>query len=162
MGSRQMTRNIFTLLIKLINLCLHQAPFIICSFYTLYIYIPALVADVLLDVSRRRGRSCNACLSLFVLILDIGGLQNENCKSGFWFLSPDVQLIVGLPSRKRRTTSYSPPSDVPGAGCQRDEKEERTAYPSLCHILKANIQQDRLHEFASHFSHPTLPPAAVQ
>ena len=55
-----------------------------------------------------------------------------------------------------------PPSDVPGAGCQRDEKEDRTVYPPLCHILKANIQQDRLHEFASLFSHSTLPPAAVQ
>lgn len=38
MGSRQATRNMFQSLIKPFTLCVHQTPFIICSFYTLYIY----------------------------------------------------------------------------------------------------------------------------
>ncbi len=38
MGSRQATGNIFQSLIKPLTPCVHQAPFIICSFYTLYIY----------------------------------------------------------------------------------------------------------------------------
>ena len=38
MGSRQATGNMFQPLIKPPTPCIHQAPFIICSFYTLYIY----------------------------------------------------------------------------------------------------------------------------
>ena len=38
MGSRQATGNMFQSLIKPLTPCVHQAPFIICSFYTLYIY----------------------------------------------------------------------------------------------------------------------------
>lgn len=38
MGSRQATGNMFRSLIKPLTPCVHQAPFIICSFYTLYIY----------------------------------------------------------------------------------------------------------------------------
>ena len=38
MGSRQATGNMFRSLIKPLTPCIHQAPFIICSFYTLYIY----------------------------------------------------------------------------------------------------------------------------
>lgn len=38
MGSRQATENMFRSLIKPPTPCVHQAPFIICSFYTLYIY----------------------------------------------------------------------------------------------------------------------------
>lgn len=38
MGSRHATGNMFRLLIKPLTPCVHQAPFIICSFYTLYIY----------------------------------------------------------------------------------------------------------------------------
>lgn len=38
MGSRQATGNTFQSLIKPLTPCVHQAPFIICSFYTLYIY----------------------------------------------------------------------------------------------------------------------------
>ena len=37
-GSRQETENMFQSLIKPLTTCVHQAPFIICSFYTLYIY----------------------------------------------------------------------------------------------------------------------------
>lgn len=40
MGSRQATGNMFQSLIKPLTPCVHQAPFIICSFYTLYIHIP--------------------------------------------------------------------------------------------------------------------------
>lgn len=38
MGSRQATGNMFQSLIKPLTPCVHQAPFIICSFYTLYIF----------------------------------------------------------------------------------------------------------------------------
>ena len=38
MGSRQATGNMFRSLNKPLTPCVHQAPFIICSFYTLYIY----------------------------------------------------------------------------------------------------------------------------
>lgn len=38
MGNRQATGNMFRSLIKPFTLCFHQTPFIICSFYTLYIY----------------------------------------------------------------------------------------------------------------------------
>ena len=38
MGSRQATGNMFRSLIKPLTPCVHQAPFFICSFYTLYIY----------------------------------------------------------------------------------------------------------------------------
>ena len=38
MGSQQATGNMFQSLIKPLIPCVHQAPFIICSFYTLYIY----------------------------------------------------------------------------------------------------------------------------
>ena len=38
MGSRQATGNMFQSLIKPLTPCVHQAPFIICSLYTLYIY----------------------------------------------------------------------------------------------------------------------------
>lgn len=38
MGSKQATGNMFRSLIKPLTPCVHQTPFIICSFYTLYIY----------------------------------------------------------------------------------------------------------------------------
>lgn len=38
MGSRQATGNMFQSLIKPLTPCVHQVSFIICSFYTLYIY----------------------------------------------------------------------------------------------------------------------------
>lgn len=75
---------------------------------------------------------------------------------------PDCHpLIVGLPSKMRRTTSHLLPSGVPAAGYQRNGKEEKAACYPLCHAPKVNVQQDRAHGFASLFSHPTLHPAAV-
>ena len=60
MGSRQATGNMFQSLIKPLTPCVHQAPFIICSFYTLYIHIPTPAADAVLDDGMQRGRDCDA------------------------------------------------------------------------------------------------------
>lgn len=79
----------------------------------------------------------------------------------FRSLSDCHPLIVGLPSKMRRITSHLLPSGVPAAGYQREEKEEKAACSPLCHVPKVNVPQDRAHEFASLFSHPTLHPAAV-
>lgn len=79
----------------------------------------------------------------------------------FRSLSDCHPLIVGLPSEMRRITSHLLPSGVPAAGYQRDGKEEKAACSPLFHVPKVNVPQDRAHEFASLFSHPTLHPAAV-
>ena len=80
----------------------------------------------------------------------------------FCSLSDCHPLIVGLPSKMRRTTSHLQPSGVPAAGYQRDGKEEKAACSPLCHVPKVNIRQDRTHGFASLFFPLTLHPAAVQ
>lgn len=80
----------------------------------------------------------------------------------FRSLSDCHPLIVGLPSKMRRTTSHLLPSGVPVAGYQRGGKEEKAARYPLCHVPKVNIQQDRTHGFASLFFPLTLHPAAVQ
>lgn len=85
-----------------------------------------------------------------------------SCHLTFRTLSDCHPLIVGLPSEMRRTTSHLLPSGVPAAGYQRDGNERKAACYPLCHVMKVNVRQDRAHEFASLFSHPTLHPAAVQ
>lgn len=162
MGSRQATGNMFRSLIKPLTPVPSSGSFhYLFVLYLIYIHIPTPAADAVLDDGQRRGRASDACHSSLVLILDIGGRRNGNCKSSSWLLPPHVPLIVGLPSEMRRTTSHLLPSGVTAAGYQRDGKEEKAACSPLCYVPKVNVPQDRAHEFASLFSHPTLHPAAV-
>lgn len=169
MGSRQATGNMFRLLIKPSTPCVHQAPFIICSFYTLYIYtfrrpLPTLCW---MTVCKEEGTVMLAVRLLFsswTLADGEMGIASQVLGSShliFRSLSDCHPLFVGLPSEMRWTTSHLLPSGVPAAGYQRDGKEEKAACYPLCHVPKVNVRQDRAHEFASLFSHPTLHPAAV-
>lgn len=170
MGSRQATGNLSRSLIKPLTPCIHQAPFIICSFYTLYIYtfrrplpmpcwmtackeeVPVMLAGRLL-------------FSSWTLVDGEMGFASQALGSShltFRSLSDCHPLIAGLPSEMRWTTSHLHPSGVPAAGYQREEKEEKAACSPLCHVPKVKVLQDRALGFTSLFSHPTLHPAAVQ
>lgn len=169
MGSRQATGNMFQSLIKPLTPCVHQAPFIICSFYTLYIYtfrrpLPTLCW---MTVSEEEGTVMldgRLLFSSWTLVDSEMGIASQTLGSFHLIFRslPDChQLIVGLPSEMRRTTSHLLPSSVPAAGYQRDGKKGKAACYPLCHVPKVNVLQDRAHGFASLFSHPTLHPAAV-
>lgn len=169
MGSRQATGNMFRSFIKPLTPCIHQAPFIICSFYTLYIYtfrrpLPTLCWMM---VSEEEEPVMLAGRILFSSWTQVGGEMGFASQVlGFSHLIfrslPDGHpLIVGLPSEMRRTTSHLHPSGVPAAGYQRDGNERKVACYPLCHVPKVYVPQDRAHEFASLFSHPTPHPAAV-
>lgn len=169
MGSRQATGNMFRSLIKPLTPCVHQAPFIICSFYTLYIYTfrRPLPMPCWMMVSEEEVPVMLAIRLLFsswTLVDSEMGIASQvlgSCHLTFRSLSDCHPLIVGLPSEMRRTTSHFLPSGVPAAGYQRDGKEEKAACYPLCHVPKVNIRQDRTHGVAPLFSHPTLHPAAV-
>ena len=169
MGSRQTTGNMFQSLIKPLTPCVHQAPFIICSFYTLYIYTfrRPLPMPCWMTVSEEKGTvMLDGRLSFSSWTLADGemGIASQVLGSShltFRSLSYCHPLIVGLPNDMRWTTSHLLPSGVPAAGSQRDGKEEKAACYPLCHVPKVNVLQDRALGFTSLFSHPTLHPAAV-
>lgn len=169
MGSRQATGNMFQSLIKPLTPCVHQAPFIICSIYTLYIYTfrRPLPTPCWMTVSEEEGTVMLDGRLLFSSWTQVGGKMGiasqvlGSCHLMFRSLSDCHPLIVGLPSEMCRITSHLLPSSVPAAGYQREEKEEKAACYPLCHVPKVNIRQDRAHGFTSLFSHPTLHPAAV-
>ena len=169
MGSRQATGNMFQSLIKPLTPCVHQAPFIICSFYTLYIYtfrrplpMPCWMTGckeegiVMLD-SRLSFSSWTQMGGKMGIASQVLGSSHLTFRS----LSYCHPLIVGLPNDMRWTTSHLLPSGIPAAGSQRDGKEEKAACYPLCHVPKVNVLQDRALGFTSLFSHPTLHPAAV-
>lgn len=170
MGSRQATGNMFRSLIKPFTPCVHQAPFIICSFYTLYIYtfrrpLPTLCWMMVSEEEEPVMLAIRLLFSSWTLVDGEMGIASQALGSfhlTFRSLSDCHPLIVGLPSEMRRTTSHLHPSGVPAAGYQREEKEEKAACHLLCHVPKVNIQQDRTHGFASLFFPLTLHPAAVQ
>lgn len=170
MGSRQATGNMFRSLIKPLTPCVHQTPFIICSFYTLYIYTfrRPLPMPCWMTVSEEEGTVMldgRLLFSFWTLVDSKMGIASQALGSShliFRTLSDCHPLIVGLPSKMRRTTSHLLPSGVPAAGYQRDGKEGKAACYPLCHVPKVNIQQDRTHGFASLFFPLTLHPAAVQ
>ena len=149
----------FQSLIKPLTPCVHQAPFIICSFYTLYIYtfrrpLPTLCW---MTVSEEEGTVMLAIRLLFsswTLVDGEMGFASQALGSShltFRSLSDCHPLIVGLPSKMRWTTSHLRPSDIPAAGYQRDGKGEKAACSPLCHVPKVNIQQDRTHGFCLTF-----------
>lgn len=169
MGSRQATGNMFRSPIKPLTPCIHQAPFIICSFYTLYIYtfrrpLPTLCWMMVCKEEEPVMLAGRLSFSSWTLVGSKMGIASQALGSfhlTFRSLSDCHPLIVGLPSEMRRTTSHLHPSGVPAAGYQRGGKEEKAACYPLCHVLKVNVLQDRALGFTSLFSHPTLHPAAV-
>lgn len=169
MGSRQATGNMFRSLIKPPTPCIHQAPFIICSFYTLYIYTfrRPLPMPCWMTVSEEKGTVMldgRLSFSSWTLVGGKMGIASQVLDSShlmFRSLSDCHPLIVGLPSEMRRITSHFLPSGVPAAGYQRDGKEEKAACSPLCHVPEVNVLQDRALGFTSLFSHPALHPAAV-
>ena len=170
MGSRQATGNMFRSLIKPLTPCIHQAPFIICSFYTLYIYtfrrpLPTLCWMMVSEEEEPVMLAGRLLFSSWTLVGSEMGFASQALGSFhliFRSLSDCHLLIVGLPNDMRWTTSHLLPSGVPAAGYQREEKEGKAACSPLCHVPKVNIRQDRTHGFASLFFPLTLHPAAVQ
>lgn len=170
MGSRQATGNMFRSLIKPLTPCIHQAPFIICSFYTLYIYtfrrpLPTLCWMMVSEEEEPVMLAGRLLFSSWTLVDGKMGIASQVLGAfHLMFRSlPDCHpLIVRLPNDMRWTTSHLLPSGVPAAGYQRGGKEEKAACYPLCHVPKVNVLQDRAHGFTSLFSHPTLHPAAVQ
>lgn len=169
MGSRQATGNMFRSLIKPLTPCVHQAPFIICSFYTLYIYtfrrpLPTLCWMMVSEEEEPVMLAGRLLFSSWTLVDSEMGIASQVLGSFHLIFRslPDCHpLIVGLPSEMRRITSHLLPSGVPAAGYQRNGKEEKAACYPLCHVPKVNVLQDRALGFTSLFSHPTLHPAAV-
>lgn len=169
MGSRQATGNMFRSLIKPLTPCVHQAPFIICSFYTLYIYtfrrpLPMPCWMMVSEEEEPVMLDGRLLVSSWTQVGGKMGIATQVLGSShltFRSLSDCHPLIVRLPSEMRWTTSHLHPSGVPAAGYQREEKEEKAACSPLCHVPKVNVLQDRALRFASLFSHLTLHPAAV-
>lgn len=140
MGSRQATGNMFQSLIKPFTPCVHQAPFFICSFYTLYIYTfrRPLPMPCWMTVSKEEEPVMLAIRLLFsswTLVDGEMGIASQVLGSShltFRSLSDCHPLIVGLPSKMRRTTSHLLPSGVPAAGYQREgERRKSCMLPSL-------------------------------
>lgn len=150
MGSRQATGNMFRSLIKPLTPCIHQAPFIICSFYTLYIYtfrrsLPTLCWMMVSEEGEPVMLAGRLLFSSWTLVDSEMGIASQVLGSShltFRSLSDCHPLIVRLPSEMRWTTSHLHPSGVPAAGYQRDRKEEKAACSPLCHVPKVNIRQD--------------------
>lgn len=169
MGIRQATGNMFRSLIKPLTPCVHQTPFIICLFYTLYIYTfrRPLPMPCWMTVCKEEGTVMLAIRLLFsswTLVDGEMGIASQVLGSShltFRSLSDCHPLIVGLLSEMRWTTSHLLPSGVPAAGYQRDGNERKAACYPLCHVPKVYVPQDRALGFTSLLSHPTLHPAAV-
>lgn len=106
MGSRQATGNMFRSLIKPLTPCVHQAPFIICSFYTLYIYTfrRPLPMPCWMTVSEEKGTVMLDGRLSFSFWTQMGGKMGiasqvlGSCHLMFRSLSDCHPLIVGLPS----------------------------------------------------------------
>lgn len=109
MGSRQATGNMFRSLIKPLTPCIHQAPFIICSFYTLYIYTfrCPLPMPCWMTVCKEEGTVMLAVRLLFsswTLADGEMGIASQVLGSFhliFRSLSDCHPLIAGLPSEMR-------------------------------------------------------------
>ena len=150
MGSRQATGNMFRSLIKPLTPCVHQAPFIICSFYTLYIYTfrRPLPMPCWTTVCKEEGGMMldgRLSFSSWTLVDGEMGIASQALGSSHLIFRslPDCHpLIVGLPSEMRRTTSHLHPSGVPAAGYQRGGNERKVACSPLCHVPKVNVRQD--------------------